>query len=53
MEANISEIRDMVERIAGQPPATVAEVKQVVTADHAAIEQRQTEIMEALHTEKT
>lgn len=50
-EGNVAKIQALVEELAGRPPATVAEVKAVVTEDHDRIEQRQTEILEALHTE--
>ncbi len=51
-ENSVAEIRNLVETLAGRPPATVAEVKAVVAEDHDRIEQRQTEILDVLH-EKT
>jgi hypothetical protein len=44
---------EMVEKIAGQPPASVAEVKAVMAGEHEAIEARQSELLDAINKDKT
>ncbi len=39
---------EMVQKIAGQPPASVAEVKAVMVEEHAGIDARQTALLDAI-----